>query len=55
MATCRPVYSTDDYLDDLKVLIKVRGLSPTMAAANLGLSRATVYRLLNQAKKNGDW
>lgn len=41
----KPAYDRDSYLADIKALQK-RGLSMNAIARALGLSRATVYRIL---------
>lgn len=44
--TGRPAYDRDTYLEDLRALIR-RGMTKEQAGKALGLSRATVYRILS--------
>ncbi len=44
-----PAYDRESYLEDIKRL-KQRGLTSARIAANLGISRATVYRILNESR-----
>lgn len=44
----RPAYTVESYVDDLLLLIRHRGMSVRAAADDLGMSRATAYRLLQQ-------
>ena len=41
----RPAFERSSYLEDVKAL-KRRGLSSSAIASELGMSRATVYRIL---------
>lgn len=43
----RPAYDRVTYLEDIRAL-KRRGLTPSRIAAHLGMSRATVYRILRE-------
>lgn len=42
----RPAYDRASYLSDIKAL-KSRGYTPARIAQELGMSRATVYRILS--------
>lgn len=47
--TGRPAFERDSYLDDIKNL-RGRGYNASQIATELGMHRATVYRILKEAK-----
>lgn len=48
----RPVYERQSYLADIKAL-QARGLTADAIARHLGISRATLYRILADARDRG--
>lgn len=48
--TARSAFTVESYVDDLLLLIRHRGMSVGKAADELGMSRATAYRLLKAHK-----
>lgn len=48
--TGRSAFTVDSYVDDLLLLIRHRGMTVGAAATELGMSRATAYRLLKAHK-----
>lgn len=52
----RPAYPAEQgWLDDLRALVKVRGLTIHRAAARVGMSERTAYRMIAAAKRAGEW
>ncbi|WP_311209388.1 MULTISPECIES: hypothetical protein [unclassified Aeromicrobium] len=52
----RPAYAAEHgWLEDLKVEVKHNRKNVTTAAASLGMSTATAYRLIAEAKAKGEW
>lgn len=49
-STVRPLFDPADYLDDLHILIKHRGLTVRQAAAELGMSKSTAYEILRRGR-----
>lgn len=45
----RPAYDRETYLEDARTLLG-RGLSKDEVADELGISRATLYRILNETR-----
>lgn len=48
--TGRSAFTVESYVDDLLLLIRHRGMTVGAAATELGMSRATAYRLLKAHK-----
>lgn len=48
--SARPAYDRDSYLEDIKAL-RGRGWSHAAIASELGMSRATVFRILQEGRR----